>query len=871
MPRRRRRHAAKAWDSARIYKRFPVLKRSVVDGDQTPLRIRVLYLDPAWNLDDPLSGEFEAGRLTEWHGKFDALSYTWQPPFDDQVLEDDSIEVQNGVKIPITGNLGRALRRLRFQNEWCHVLWVDAICINQQNLEEQAQQVQHMAEIYSSAHEVMARIGEDSSMQDGKHIFELCQVLVFGETETSCGPHHTRRGVFMRNNDALWEVFASRRYFTRLWIVQELVHAGDIKFICGAAGTKFATFLDGMHLALGAGTSWSGASRRSEAIFKMWRQNEHRASQHGAHKGSTNLCFTNHNQQHDNHLKPKLDYNKDTQLPAAAPPASMKVSLLAAIPVIGAAFAAPAATGDSKAVSVRIHSSDGTESTHSVTLGEYVQVEGKDIDRIDLTSSASCTDGPLTCQPTWYFSSSGPDVGLGFTASEPGYPRSTFGNGEVNSVGLTCSCSPLLLSARDDEASSVLIKITNVDGTLTSGPLVLDEYKEFSSRDIAEVSIGGWSPGLNLLNIHCQPTWHFTDSGPIVGLEFAGNEAGTPDRVFGNGRVDTVGLRCSGSPSLLAREDKDGYITINVLGGQGVKRVDWIVAGQVRDYNAIAFKDTLVSVEIDSTDPDSEGVTCQPTWYFSDTGPVVGPTIAPSQPGSPDQTFGNGHCLKVSIKCSRSTQLVARADDSKPSVDIVFRESDGKSGSVTAPVGVGAGVNATGKDIVTLELGTGHGVQSSKVVCLPVWLFDTGASQAGSPLKKDRAAFLSDTKAGYAIMTKDRPKVTRVEVFCDVSTMKPRDAVPTIDITAHESKGKNSTASIHFGQAADLRGKNITSVEIKGADASVDIEKINCQPIWYITRGSGQLGYTFNSTNPGNPGYFLHGNDAVTRVAVTCA
>ena len=130
MPRRRRRHAAKAWDFARIYKRFPVLKRSVVDGEQTPLRIRVLYLEPAWNLDDPLFGEFEAGLLTEWHGKFDALSYTWQPPFDDQDLEDDFIAVQNGVKVSITGNLSRALRRLRFQYKWCYIVWVDAICIN---------------------------------------------------------------------------------------------------------------------------------------------------------------------------------------------------------------------------------------------------------------------------------------------------------------------------------------------------------------------------------------------------------------------------------------------------------------------------------------------------------------------------------------------------------------------------------------------------------------------------------------------------------------------------------------------------------------------------------------------------------------------
>ena len=118
-----------------------------------------------------------------------------------------------------------------------------------------------MAEIYSSAHKVVAWIGEDSSMQDGKHISELCQVLRYGETETLCGPHHPRRGVFTRNNDALWEVFASRRYFTRLWIVQELVHAGKIKVICSPAEIAFETLLDGMHLAVGTGILWSGARK----------------------------------------------------------------------------------------------------------------------------------------------------------------------------------------------------------------------------------------------------------------------------------------------------------------------------------------------------------------------------------------------------------------------------------------------------------------------------------------------------------------------------------------------------------------------------------------------------------------------------------
>jgi hypothetical protein len=41
-------------------------------------------------------------------------------------------------------------------------MWVDAICINQKNPEEQGQQVQLMAKIYSNAHRVIVWLGEEA-------------------------------------------------------------------------------------------------------------------------------------------------------------------------------------------------------------------------------------------------------------------------------------------------------------------------------------------------------------------------------------------------------------------------------------------------------------------------------------------------------------------------------------------------------------------------------------------------------------------------------------------------------------------------------------------------------------------------------------
>lgn len=46
-------------------------------------------------------------------------------------------------------------------------LWVDAICINQQDDEEKSKLVQHMGEIFQSASRVYAWLGPAETMADG--------------------------------------------------------------------------------------------------------------------------------------------------------------------------------------------------------------------------------------------------------------------------------------------------------------------------------------------------------------------------------------------------------------------------------------------------------------------------------------------------------------------------------------------------------------------------------------------------------------------------------------------------------------------------------------------------------------------------------
>jgi hypothetical protein len=91
---------------------------------------------------------------------YEALSYTWggeEKPYSITIGE------QN---LNVTSNLYRALLHLRHRS-LDRIIWVDAICIDQKTKEEQGQQVQLMAMIYSKAHRVLVWLGETTTDVEG--------------------------------------------------------------------------------------------------------------------------------------------------------------------------------------------------------------------------------------------------------------------------------------------------------------------------------------------------------------------------------------------------------------------------------------------------------------------------------------------------------------------------------------------------------------------------------------------------------------------------------------------------------------------------------------------------------------------------------
>jgi hypothetical protein len=107
-----------------------------------PDSIRILTLQPAENENDQLVCRLLARRIKHEAGAYEALSYVWGD-------KNGSANIHcNGAPLNITRNLEDALRKIRLEKE-PRYLWVDAICINQEDVHERGHQVRLMRSIYS--------------------------------------------------------------------------------------------------------------------------------------------------------------------------------------------------------------------------------------------------------------------------------------------------------------------------------------------------------------------------------------------------------------------------------------------------------------------------------------------------------------------------------------------------------------------------------------------------------------------------------------------------------------------------------------------------------------------------------------------------
>ena len=233
-----------------LRRRCSLYRYSPIDKGASEIRLMTL-----------LPGAFEAKvritikivRLSEsLKPGYEALSYTWGSATD---LEHVYVHGDEGEKaLAITKNLAEALRYLRYEDR-PRVLWIDAICVDQNNTAERGHQVLRMAEIYRQAIRVVIWLGpeRDDSTLAMQELDALGQTIEMdwasGVVKPLSGNHYNQWRKeplpFAENRKTLAaiETFLDRSWFKRLWIWQEVRLAGvGALVICGRECLSWHTF-----------------------------------------------------------------------------------------------------------------------------------------------------------------------------------------------------------------------------------------------------------------------------------------------------------------------------------------------------------------------------------------------------------------------------------------------------------------------------------------------------------------------------------------------------------------------------------------------------------------------------------------------------
>jgi hypothetical protein len=168
------------------------------------------------------------------------------------------------------------------KDNW-HLFWIDALCVNQENIPERNHQVNMMREIFAGAAFVMVWLGPESvdsnlamvSLQSSSPDSNLPMDSVqftSGEPKLSSPAWSTWAEEPKRN--AIVSLL-KRNYWRRVWIIQEIIKARALLITCGNA-SLFWSQLDNFVVGLGPihnhGSAYNIIQERRKNEFETWRR-----------------------------------------------------------------------------------------------------------------------------------------------------------------------------------------------------------------------------------------------------------------------------------------------------------------------------------------------------------------------------------------------------------------------------------------------------------------------------------------------------------------------------------------------------------------------------------------------------------------------
>jgi len=212
---------------------------SAYDYDKLPdatKYVRLFELHPGDGFKNIVRGRLVTVKRSKVKKKYQALSYAWGSDIKTKAV------MLDGKILGITANLEEALRRLQAEEtRRARVLWIDAICINQEDPRERSEQVAKMASTFSNAHTVIAWLGEDSANCDGRIMFHC-----FEELSTAGREYDAARRALLTQCHAFFEQFFNRPLWRRTWIYQEVFVAKRAQLMCGHYVLPWETLMAGL-------------------------------------------------------------------------------------------------------------------------------------------------------------------------------------------------------------------------------------------------------------------------------------------------------------------------------------------------------------------------------------------------------------------------------------------------------------------------------------------------------------------------------------------------------------------------------------------------------------------------------------------------
>lgn len=155
---------------------------------------------------------------------YETISYTWgdSKEFEEIIINQKAFQTPRTV----ADILRRRSKIVGLQPGRTRALWIDYLCINQEDIPEKNKQVPLMKEIYQKSKHVMVYLGDGLNASKANWLLIKLHSLSFMHTFEEMSKRY-----MLEKDSPSWHALArmiSHPYFTRIWIVQEIAASPKI-------------------------------------------------------------------------------------------------------------------------------------------------------------------------------------------------------------------------------------------------------------------------------------------------------------------------------------------------------------------------------------------------------------------------------------------------------------------------------------------------------------------------------------------------------------------------------------------------------------------------------------------------------------------